>query len=372
MSAHCSDQRTPATFVSAWICSQASRHPCWRSSFAISPRTRTRRFACGRWGLLRNRVTSRAAAEATSLARDLSRSDDPADRRAAAAAFAWRGAVDVDRAVLASLLDDPDLTVRAAALDAVSPRRRHRFGDRSPRRRGRQSGPPCRPSDRGSRATRRSRGRAPRRRGRPRRRAPARVARPGRGSHGPGPRGLDRPTGARRRATASWCSQHSTRSTRHGAATFSSRACWSALLLDSTALAERAFAARAALADRDASLVRALDDEIDLARRLVIAVLALRHGDRIRAAVRVVDREEGARRALAVEALDVVLSRHEAAIALPLVSRDLTLEERAAGSRRADWPAHRPEEWIADIAGDPEGVWRSPWLTACALHATER
>jgi hypothetical protein len=104
----------------------------------------------------------------------------------------------------------------------------------------------------------------------------------------------------------------------------------------------------------------------------VIAVLALRHGDRIRAAVRVVDCEEGQRRALAIEALDVVLSRREAAIALPLVSRDLTLTERAADSRRTDRPAHQPEEWIADIADDPERIWRSPWLAACALHATER
>ena len=149
------------------------------------------------------------------------------------------------------------------------------------------------------------------------------------------------------------------------------RACWSSYSSMPQRLAERADAARAALADYDASLVRALDDEIDLARRLVIAVLALRHGEGIRAAVRVIDCEEGQRRALAIEALDVVLSRREAAIALPLVTRDLTAKERAADSRRTGWPAHQPEEWIADIAGDPEGIWRSPWLTACALHATD-
>ena len=141
------------------------------------------------------------------------------------------------------------------------------------------------------------------------------------------------------------------------------------VLRDAAVLATRALAARATLADDDGPLIRALGDEIDLARRLVIAVLALRHGDGIRAAVRVVDHGEGARRALAVEALDVALSRAEAAVALPLVRRDLPSEERTAGLRRAGPPARSREEWIADIAGDPEGVWRSSWLAACARHA---
>jgi len=88
--------------------------------------------------------------------------------------------------------------------------------------------------------------------------------------------------------------------------------------------------------------------------------------------VRVVDHGEGSRRALGVEALDVVLSRDESALALPLVRRDLTLDARTAGLPRAAPPARRPEEWIADIAGDPEGVWRSSWLAACARHAAGR
>ena len=103
------------------------------------------------------------------------------------------------------------------------------------------------------------------------------------------------------------------------------------VLRDAAVLATRALAAWATLADDDGPLIRALGDEIDLARRLVIAVLALRHGDGIRAAVRVVDHGEGARRALAVEALDVALSRAEAAVALPLVRRDLPAEERTPG-----------------------------------------
>ena len=105
---------------------------------------------------------------------------------------------------------------------------------------------------------------------------------------------------------------------------------------DAAAHASRALAARVSLAASDGSLRRALEDESDLARRLVIAVLALRHGDRVRDAVRVVDRAEGQRRALGVEALDVLISREEAAIALPLVRRDLTPDEQAAALRHVE------------------------------------
>ncbi len=92
------------------------------------------------------------------------------------------------------------------------------------------------------------------------------------------------------------------------------------------ALAAHALAARARrFAEDETPLARALDDEIELARRLVIAVLALRYGDRVREAVRAIEHGEGARRALGVEALDVVLTREEAAVALPLVRHDLTI-----------------------------------------------
>ena len=138
------------------------------------------------------------------------------------------------------------------------------------------------------------------------------------------------------------------------------------VLDDASAHTSRALSARASLADGKGSLQRALDDEIELARRLVVAVLVLRHGDRVRDAVRTVDRAEGQRRALGVEALDVLLSRHEAAIAVPLVSRDLrspaAREVVAYGGSRA------PGEWIDDMARDPDGVWRSSWLAACARH----
>jgi hypothetical protein len=141
---------------------------------------------------------------------------------------------------------------------------------------------------------------------------------------------------------------------------------------DAAAHATRTLASRAALAASESPLRRALEDERDLARRLVVAVLALRHGSGVRDAVRVVDGAEGQRRALGVEALDVLLSREEAAIALPLVRRDLTPDEQAAALRVVDPSARSPEGWIADMADDPEGLWRSPWLALCARHAVGR
>jgi hypothetical protein len=141
---------------------------------------------------------------------------------------------------------------------------------------------------------------------------------------------------------------------------------------DAVAHAARALAAQTSLVGSDVSLRRALEDETDLARRLVIAVLALRHGEGIRDAVRVVEGAQGQRRALGVEALDVLISRDEAAIALPLVRRDLTTDERAAALRHLEPSPRSREEWIADMAQDPEGRWRTPWLALCSRHAAGR
>jgi hypothetical protein len=144
------------------------------------------------------------------------------------------------------------------------------------------------------------------------------------------------------------------------------------VFVDAATLAAHAFSARSTLGTQDGPLIRALDDEIELARRLIIAVLALRHGDRIRAAVRVVEHGAGARRALAVEALDVVLSRAEAEVAVPLVRHGVAADEQAPVLRRGGPPARSRQQWIADLADDPDGVWRSSWLAAGALAAVGR
>jgi hypothetical protein len=75
-------------------------------------------------------------------------------------------------------------------------------------------------------------------------------------------------------------------------------------------------------------------------------------------------------RVLGVEALDVIISRDEATIAIPLVRRDLTPDEQAAALRHVDPSVRSQEEWITDMAEDPHSVWRSPWLALCARHAS--
>ena len=62
---------------------------------------------------------ARAAATARSLVRDLAGSSVVADRRGATAILAERGLA-ADRDVLPALLDDPEPSVRLAALDAVA------------------------------------------------------------------------------------------------------------------------------------------------------------------------------------------------------------------------------------------------------------
>ena len=211
-----------------------------------------------------------------------------------------------DRRVLVALLDDADPTVRSAALDAVGP-----DDAAEPEVVGRVVAALEEPAHGGQRDRRRSGGSATRpfRSSAPR--SPAR-ARPG-----------DAPL-VRAAATAA---------TEHGIAVDRARARDADRAVVLTALDAldaaggrdvvppellddvfRDAAAHAAALARGpqaldgaatAPLHRALDDEIDLARRLVIAVLALRHGDRVRAAVHVIDHADGQRRALGVEALDV-------------------------------------------------------------------
>jgi hypothetical protein len=312
-----------------------------------------------------------AATAAVALARDLAHSADPADRRAAAAALGPRGAGTADQTVLIALLDDGDPTVRATALDAVAPEdavdpgivARVVAAVEDPHTAGsataalRRLGDPAVPLLEAALA----------RPGAPRRRPLIRAAATMATEHGlaviaPALHDPDRvvlltaldaldAAGGRDVIPPDFLDE---------------------VFQDAAGHAARALAARTSIAGGNCPLRRALDDEIDLARNLVIAVLALRHGDRVRDAVRVVDRADGQRRALAVEALDVILSREESAITLPLVRRDLTPDEQATALQRFGASRRGPEEWIADMADDPEGVWRSSWLAACAQHSFER
>jgi hypothetical protein len=311
--------------------------------------------------LLAEHGDERAAAQAADVVRRLAYSADVGERRAAAAAFATRAVTGDDVGALVDLLMDGDVAVRSAALDAVVPAD---AADAELVRRvvacldePRLAGP-------GSAAVRRL--------------GPA-----------AGPRlaeALAREDGHRRaslvRAAAMVAAEHGSDAiapvlddpdrvvvltalealASAGGHDLLAASVLGGVVDDAGTLAARAQAARAAVVDVDGSLVRALDDEIDLARRLVIAALTVRYGDRIRESVRVVEHAEGARRALAVEALDVVLTRAESAIALPLVRRDATSDSARPAQRT-------PASWLEDLADDPERVWRSEWLATCARHA---
>jgi hypothetical protein len=310
-----------------------------------------------------------AAATAAALVGTLAASPDPAERRAAAAALgATRPAAGDERSTLVRLLGDDDGTVRAAALDAVAPddvvddelvrlvvaAAEEARTQRNAAAALRRLGPSVIPLVAAALA----------RNGGARRTPLVRAAAAAAAEHGvsviePALRDPDRvvvlaalsaldAAGGREAVPPTLLDD---------------------VFDDAVIHAARAVAARDALSSdgRPASdeLRRALADELDLARQLVVAVLATRHGDGVRAAVQVIERADGQRRALGVEALDVMLSRDESEVALPLIRRDLT-QDQAPLRARAQVPERAPAEWIADLADDPGRVWRSPWLARCA------
>ncbi len=116
-------------------------------------------------------------------------------------------------------------------------------------------------------------------------------------------------------------------------------------------------------------LRRALADELDLERRRISAALAVLYGrDRLGSALRRLDAVDRHVRGLAVEAIEVAVGRADARATVPILRLDLSDGERARFLE--PWtPAAPAGGWLADLAGDPDGVWRSPWLRECAAYA---
>jgi hypothetical protein len=305
-----------------------------------------------------------AAARAAGVVRGLAYSTDVSERRAAAAAFETREVAGDDLGPLVDLLADADVTVRAAALDAVVS---DDADDRELVRRVVAALDESRLAGPGSAAVRRL--------------GPAAVPFLAEALAGEG----SKPSALVRAASTVAAEQggdvvaalledpdrlvvltalEALGTT--GADDVVPPDLIEEVIHDAAALAARAHAARDACLALDGSVVRALEDEIDLARSLVIAALTVRYGDRIGEAVGVVEHAEGQRRALGVEALDVVLTRSESAVALPLVRRD------AAFGARGDITPRTPDAWIEDMVEDPERVWRSEWLATCARHAASQ
>ncbi len=334
-----------------------------------APAAELRRIAAGADPGLRVRAQvqlaaggdERARAELAATTRELARSPAASDRCAAAVALAGE-VPGRDRGPLAALLADAEPEVRSRALEAVAPADADRAdvvglavaAVEDPR----TAGPAIAAIARLGDAAVPSLAAALEREGAGRRLALVRAAATAAAVHGAG---IVAPAlGDPDRSVVLAALDALERAGGHGAL---EPALLDRVLDDAVALAAHAAAARGSLAGGgDGALARALDDEVELARRLVIAVLALRHGERVRAAVRVVDHAQGSRRALGVEALDVLLSRAEAAVALALVRRD-------PGAGGGGAPVRTRAEWLDDLVGDPDARWRSPWLAACAAAA---
>jgi hypothetical protein len=115
-------------------------------------------------------------------------------------------------------------------------------------------------------------------------------------------------------------------------------------------------------------LAHALGDELELLRRRVLALLAVRYGaEEIGAVANRLDGDTDDRRSLAAETLDVTLTPADAVLALPLVRTDLPLPFRLQqlGAVAPVTPTDRAAV-LEDILSDGQGHWRSDWLRACA------
>ena len=143
------------------------------------------------------------------------------------------------------------------------------------------------------------------------------------------------------------------------------------LLADDAALCAHALAATSSMTSDDVVVRRALDDVLAIVADRALAVLAVRHGEaRIAAARRALASADGERRALGVEMLLVSITRAEVALVEPVVRDDLGASDRLRLLRaRTEVPERDREGWLADLAIDPSGRWRSSWLQAVALHA---
>jgi hypothetical protein len=137
--------------------------------------------------------------------------------------------------------------------------------------------------------------------------------------------------------------------------------------------AARCLAARSAVEPAPV-LERAIRDELDLLRQRVFALLTVRYGsDAIHPAALGLAGAHDDRRALAVEILEVKLTRDEAALVVPVVRADLPEADRLRMLQRAfAVPAGDRSSVVAEIAADADGHWRSSWLQACAEYEAAR
>ena len=155
-----------------------------------------------------------------------------------------------------------------------------------------------------------------------------------------------------------------------------------AALLDSVRHGARILTALTALATIDADpgdrhesdepLRRALSDELDLVSGQVRAGLLAHYGSARLGSAMVELRAGGPSGALALEALEVLLTPADSRRVLPLLQPELSVSDRLNRLRTPSKDA--PADLLGilrDIVADTGGDWRSAWLCACALHAAK-
>jgi len=119
-----------------------------------------------------------------------------------------------------------------------------------------------------------------------------------------------------------------------------------------------------------APLQAALTDELQLARRHVLAGLSLVHGTEALGRVEFQLAQSDTRvHALALEWLDVTLTGTDRRAIVLLDPAATTPDKAKALGRAFTLAAVEPPALVRDLAEDHNGVWRQPWLSACAIMA---
>jgi hypothetical protein len=129
-------------------------------------------------------------------------------------------------------------------------------------------------------------------------------------------------------------------------------------------------AAHTSVVSGDGPLTTALGEELDLLRERVVAGLVARYGStRLGPVAAGLESGDGST-ALALEALEVVLGPSDAARLAPLLDGRVDAGERLrrlGGTTRG--ASTEPAVVLTEIVADRDGVWRSPWVRACAVRA---
>ena len=145
------------------------------------------------------------------------------------------------------------------------------------------------------------------------------------------------------------------------------------VLLDETARTAHALDALDVLGHEPAAedLCRALRDEVRDAAGRCSMLLALLH-DPV-AVPKAVAGLNGAGRPLALETLEVTLGRADDTLARALLDATLTEPARRSALEHVVPVEHKESHaWLQELALDPSGRWREPWLRAAALWALVR